>query len=93
MIQKRLHQDRVLRPYGSPPTANGRPLFLEESYLSAWRCSRHILCPNRQGDSNFEIFRMKSREVDWVNILDDINDLDNLKHLHILILILPNPIF
>ena len=24
--------------------------FLEESYLSAWGCSRHILCPNRQGD-------------------------------------------
>ena len=23
-------------------------------------------------NSNFEIFRMKSREVDWVNILDDV---------------------
>ena len=23
--------------------------FSEESYLSAWACSRHILCPNRQG--------------------------------------------
>ena len=35
-------------PTGLHPRPTGGP-FSEESYLSAWGCSRHILCPNRQG--------------------------------------------
>ena len=35
-------------PTGPHPRPTGGP-FSEESYLSAWGCSRYILCPNRQG--------------------------------------------
>ena len=35
-------------PTGLHPRPTGGP-FSEGSYLSAWGCSRHILCPNRQG--------------------------------------------
>ena len=35
-------------PTGHHPRPTGGP-FSEESYLSAWGCSRHIICPNRQG--------------------------------------------
>ena len=41
-------------PTGLHPRPTGGP-FLEESYLSAWGCSRHILCPNRQGGLVLEI--------------------------------------
>ena len=40
--------------------------FLEESYLSAWGCSRHIICPNRQGGLNKDI--MQAWIADTLNI-------------------------
>ena len=50
------HQGPVFRPYGSPPTDNGPPLF-RRNLTSAWGCSQHILCPNQQGGQSYLTYR------------------------------------
>ena len=54
-------------PTGLHPRPTGGPIS-EGSYLSAWGCSRHILCPNRQGGELFETFRYQypeSKQYTW----------------------------